>query len=111
MDYDQGFKWFVDNIYSIHPFGDEEFAYNRLNILITSKERFATGELITLEEIRDRFKAYVLSLQQHQNGKYTKREHRIITIDNWITEKLYDKKLFVAKDPADFYFFGNMLDE
>lgn len=99
-------KIFSEKFYPIHPFGDEDTVVNAAVWVILRDTKDNQGVLLTPEILIEKYSDYVQSLQQYQNGKYTKKEHRITAPYEWLEQAMWNQRVISKSDPTDFYLFG-----
>ena len=88
--------------YNLFPTGIPENAY-------TMFEQCETAREIPAELLRDKYIEYVNSLLPYQKEKYTKSEHMIKKITQFISERMYLQKFSIPKksNPTrDKYLYG-----
>jgi hypothetical protein len=91
--------------WNLYPLGDETRAYFEFQKAVNTKKQ-KDGSDITPEWLIDRYKAYKESLEQFQNGKFTKPQYTILTPETWLEKNGFNMAIIEVKNPRDFYFYG-----
>ena len=111
VDYEVGtIEWFTNYFWPINPIGSSSGA--NVSSAHYYAERsigsmLANGEFLTWEELVKRYTDYFNFTQSMQNGKYTKKEHALMTIEDYISKEMFQSDYSkIQENGCDAYLFG-----
>lgn len=103
-------EWFVAVFWPINPIAssngaDEHHAYHYANLAIGTT--LPDGTTLTWEILLKRYTDYYNYKQEFQNGKYTRKDDRIMSIEDYCYNKLYVSDYGkIQQNSTDAYLFG-----
>jgi len=103
-------EWFAKVFWPINPVGDQngagiDTAYYYANKSIG--DILPDNELLTWEILLKRYTDFYNYMFPLQNGKYTKKENKLLNIEDYCFNKMYNSDYSkIQENPADAYLFG-----
>ena len=104
------FEWFVTYFWPINPIGSTSGANAKSAYYYAERcigDMLADGSFLTWEELLKRYTDFYNYMQSQQNGVYTKKEFKMLTIEEYISKKQYQSDYSkIQENTCDAYLFG-----
>ena len=99
LDEEKALEIIFNKMFDLRPVGEKDEAFFFFRGAVVKDEIEPNG-------LVSKYKEYVESLLEFQNGKYTHKEHRIFNPSDWLEKKMWTRKIVKPYDPKDFYLYG-----
>lgn len=103
-------EWFAKVFWPINPVGDQNGAGIDTSYHYASRvigDTLPDNSILTWEILLKRYTDFYNYILPLQNGKYTKKEHKLLNIEDFCYNKIYQSDYSkIQENPADAYLFG-----
>lgn len=102
--------WFKRYFWTVNPVGTREGDDYKNAYYWSGKavgDVLPDGSFLTWEELLERYTNFFNYMSERQNGKYTKKEHSLLSITDYCSAKMYlNDYSKLETDILDLYLFG-----